>query len=264
MTKPSLSPERSAIPSSISNTWDQVARVDPFGVILSSGRKPFGDWDLDEFFLTGEAEASATLNKCRELGIKLEYDRALDFGCGVGRVTRAFASRFSHCVGLDVSEEMITLARKLNGQVCNCEFIVNQSHQIPFPDQSFDFVYSVIVLQHLATRREILNWVVEFIRILRPGGAVVFQLPDKPNLRRRIQGRRRLWSLLRLLGLRERFLYENLGLTPIGMNGIPADQVQRFLENAGAEVIRVEEDEKAGAHFRSYSYFALKKGPSCS
>jgi SAM-dependent methyltransferase len=203
---------------------------------------------LEEFFSTGEAEVSSVLARCRELGMSLKYGRGLDFGCGVGRLTRAFASRFSKCIGIDVSSEMVSQALEFNSQLSNCEFLVNHSGALPF-----------IVLQHISTEKEILNWIVEFIRVLSPGGVLVFQLPDELSMRRRIQGRRRLWSLLQFLGLREGFLYQSLGLTPIRMTGVSSDRVQRVMKQAGAEIIRVEPDTKAGADYRSFTYFGRKK-----
>jgi SAM-dependent methyltransferase len=154
---------------------------------------------------------------------------------------------------------MVSQAREFNSQFSNCEFSVNHSGALPFPDESFDFVSSFIVLQHISTEKEILNWIVEFIRVLSPGGVLVFQLPDELSMRRRIQGRRRLWSLLQFLGLREGFLYQSLGLTPIRMTGVSSDRVQRVMKQAGAEIIRVEPDTKAGADYRSFTYFGRKK-----
>lgn len=241
------------------NIWDCVANLDALGVVLSERRKPNGSWNMDEFYATGENEVSSVLGKCYDLGIPPNCKQALDFGCGVGRLTRSLASRFSHCVGIDVSDEMVSRARELNKHLSNCEFLVNLSDKIPFPSQSFDFVCSIIVLQHMQTKQQIECWIREFIRVLRPGGVVVFQLPDKLSLRRRIQGRRRLWCLLQFLGVHERYLYEKLGLTPIKMNGLSPGLVRKIIETEGVSVTKVEEDDKAGVHFRSYSYFALKK-----
>jgi ubiquinone/menaquinone biosynthesis C-methylase UbiE len=239
--------------------WDELAKLDPLWVILHEPDKKHGRWGQDEFFARGEAEVSSLLTRCHELGITPRYGRALDFGCGVGRLTRALGSRFSECVGMDISSEMVSLARKFNEEFSNCEFVVSLSDKLPFPDESFDFVSTFIVLQHIHTEREILNWIVEFVRVLRPGGTIVFQLPDKPSLRRRIQGRQRLWSLLHFLGMSERSLYEMLGLTSIKMNGVSPGRVREVLEDAGTQVVTIEEDSMAGPKFRSYSYFAKKK-----
>jgi hypothetical protein len=78
-------------------------------------------------------------------------------------------------------------------------------------------------------------------------------------MRRRIQGRRRLWSVLRFLGVSEAFLYEKLVLHPIKMNGVAPDKVRHVMKEAGVEIISVEEDSMAGAHYCSYTHFGLKK-----
>lgn len=242
-----------------SKTWDELAKLDPLWIILVRPGKKHGGWDPVEFFLTGEREISAILEKCAHFGIApRSYDRVLDFGCGVGRLTRAWSVKFSHCVGVDVSAEMVRLAQQLNKGFPNCEFVTNDSDHLPFPDDSFDLVSSFIVLQHLSSQREILAWIAEFVRVLRPGGVIIFQLPDRPSFRRSIQGRRRLWALLRYFGLRESVLYEKLGLSPVGMKGIPPLQIREHMENLGMKILGVEEDEKAGAHYRSYTYFAQK------
>lgn len=243
----------------IGNSWDKLAELDPLWVILHEPGKRYGRWSPEEFFATGEAEMGAVLDKCRQLGIALKYERALDFGCGVGRLTRSLASKFSNCVGIDISDEMVSRARDFNKELANCEFVVNHSDVLPFPNSSFDFVSSFIVLQHMQTKQMIRQSITEFVRVLRPGGAIVFQLPDKPSLRRRIQMRRRIWSLLRFLRVPERFLYETLGLTPIKMNGLPPSEVRAVVENGGAQIIQIEKDHMGGPNTRSYSYFVLKK-----
>jgi len=245
--------------SQLSNSWNQVARLDALGVVLSERRKPHGTWPVEEFFSTGEVVVNSVLGRCRELGVAIPCTRALDFGCGVGRLTRAFASRFSECVGVDVSFEMVSQARELNREISNCEFLVNDSPKLPFPAESFDFVSSFIVLQHIHTEQEILNWIMEFVRVLIPGGVVVFQLPDRPSLRRRIQGRRRLWSVLSVLGLKEQLLYEKLGLTPVKMNGVSRDRVEHTLRSAGAKIEAVDPDSLAGVGYRSYTYIGIKR-----
>lgn len=244
----------------IGNSWDKLAMLDPLWVILHEPGKRYGRWSADEFFATGEAEMAAVLDRSRQLGIALKYERALDFGCGVGRLTRSLASRFSNCVGIDISNEMVLRARDFNKEFANCEFVANRSDVLPFPDGSFDFVCSFIVLQHMHAKQMIHQSIKEFIRVLRPGGAVVFQLPDNPSLRRRIQVRRRIWSLLRFLRVPERFLYETLGLTPIKMNGVSPSRVRTIVETAGAQIVQIEKDDRGGPNTRSYSYFVLKKG----
>jgi SAM-dependent methyltransferase len=250
------SPETTSTPL---NSWDRVAKLDALGVVLSERRKPHGHWSVDEFFSTGEREVASLLDKCREFGAAPKFGRGLDFGCGVGRLTRAFGFRFSHCVGIDVSSEMILQAREFNKQFANCEFMVNQSRDLPFPSESFDFLSSLIVLQHIKTEQEIVHWITEFVRVLDYGGVVVFQLPDRPSIRRRFQGRRRLWSVLERLGINAGVMYEKLRLSPIPMNGVAPDKVRKAIQKAGGQVIKVEEDSLAGAGYRSYTYYGNKR-----
>ena len=64
---------------------------------------------------------------------------ALDFGCGVGRLTRALAGSFEKSCGVDILEAMVTKARELNGQIGNCSFVVNNSTDLRvFPNETFD------------------------------------------------------------------------------------------------------------------------------
>src|SRR5207253_1465842 len=66
------------------------------------------------FFATGEGEVSGSLDVGRELGLPERFERALDFGCGLGRLTRALAERFESVVGVDISARMLAAARGLN------------------------------------------------------------------------------------------------------------------------------------------------------
>ena len=81
-------------------------------------------------------------------------ESALDFGCGLGRLTRALSRRFESAIGLDLSETMVERARNLNAAVRGCEFRVNTWPDLrDFSEQSFDLVYSGRVLQHLPGQR---------------------------------------------------------------------------------------------------------------
>ena len=63
---------------------------------------------------TGEREISLLMHEMRSLGISVnQHGRALDFGCGVGRLTQALARRFDTVVGVDVSPQMVRLANSI-------------------------------------------------------------------------------------------------------------------------------------------------------
>jgi hypothetical protein len=98
----------------------------------------------------------------------------------------------------------------------------------------------------------------EFIRVIAPGGLVIFQLANWIPWRNRIQVRRRLYSVLRAFGADGRFLYTKLGLHPIRMNFLPERDVVNLLEWAGAKVLDVGRRVGSGRSFQSCVYFVSK------
>ena len=236
--------------------WNDLAALDPFWAIMSDARRKRGGWDREAFFATGEAEVEALMRRAEELGGPRGHEQALDFGCGVGRNTRALAKHLEHCTGVDVSEEMIRLARDLNGSVGNVTFERRGDDDLArFDDDSFDFIYSNIVLQHLDGRAAIEACLAQFLRLLRPGGLLVFRLPAHLPRLMRLQPRRNLYGLLRRLGLSPRFLYFRLGLHPISMTVMSEDEVRGVLTAAGARTIEVEPWQDPNVELTSTTYY---------
>jgi SAM-dependent methyltransferase len=240
------------------SNWNVLAELDPLWTILSDPKKKFSKWDPAEFFGTGEREAARVLSMCKSNGIDISYGKFLDFGCGVGRMTRAFSHFFVSGVGIDVSEKMVGLAREFNTGQPKCQFLPSDSVDLPFADKSFEFVFTVLVLQHVPKKSTILRYVAEFIRVAKDDGIVVFQLPNEVPLRRRIQLRRRLWSWLSSAGIPESWLFKKLGLAPILINGISRQEVEAFVCAQGARVQAVERYDTNEGSFHSYYYFVVK------
>jgi SAM-dependent methyltransferase len=239
------------------SNWNALAELDPLWTILSDPKKKFGRWDPEEFFSTGAQEAERVLAMCKSNAINISYGKLLDFGCGVGRMTGAFAAYFSSCVGIDVSEKMVNLAKKFDAQQPRCEFITSDAAVLPFADKTFDFVFTVLVLQHLPKKSIILRYIAEFIRVAKDNGVVVFQLPNEVPLRRRLQLRRRLWWLLSSIGVSRSWLFRKLGLAPIRMNGVSRREVEAFIRARGAQVRAVERYDASEDRYHSYYYFVV-------
>ncbi len=237
--------------------WEDMGRLDPYWAILSRPGTKFGRWDLDEFFATGEEEIAQLMAEATRFALPKSKERALDFGCGIGRLTQALGKYFGEAVGLDISESMVSRAQEICSRP-NCRFVVNDQPVLPFRSDEFDLIYSAIVLQHVPEKFLIKSYIAEFVRTLRRGGLLVMQVPSHIRLRNRLQPRRRLYSWLRDLGVSERTLYKTLRLHPILMNFVPEGEVCRVIESGGARLLSAIPDQKSGAHIASRTYFVTK------
>ena len=223
--------------------WDDLAQVDPLWAVLSVDGKRNRRWDPDEFFATGEAEVEQILATATELGRPARRRRALDFGCGVGRLTRALAQRFDETVGVDVSERMLEQARRLNADAPNITFATAEEP----PAGPFDLVVANLVLQHLPSQARARVHIKRLVEAANPDGLVVFQLPTNLSLPQRIPPRRRLYAALRSHVDPERL--HAAGLHPVRMLALPEPNVRDTVDVAGATVAHTEDAAAAGLRY---------------
>src|SRR2546423_1615505 len=99
--------------------WDKLGRENAFGAILTRENK-LAEWDLDEFLATGKADVLKFLQDMSGIAPQTPRGVVLDFGCGVGRITRALADHFGEAVGVDVARSMIARARTLHAECARC------------------------------------------------------------------------------------------------------------------------------------------------
>jgi SAM-dependent methyltransferase len=161
--------------------WDHLAGYDPLWAILSDPSKSGRRWDLRRFLETGRREVSLLMYQLRALCIDVRREAALDFGCGVGRLSQPLATYFDRVVGIDVSPEMIRLANEINQYPIRVRYMCNDRDDLaPLASGEFTFVYSNVVLQHIEPPRT-LGYLSELLRVVAPGGVLVFQLPSHPR-----------------------------------------------------------------------------------
>ena len=223
--------------------WDDLALVDPFWAVLAADDKRGGGWEPTEFFATGEADIEELLATAAQLGRPTRHERALDFGCGVGRLTRALARRFDEAVGIDVSERMLEHARRLNADTPNVTFASSDEP----PPEPFDLVVANLVLQHLPSRALARVYITRLIEAARPDGLVVFQLPTQLPLAQRLQPRRRLYSVLRGRVSAKRL--QAAGFHPVSMLALAEADVHATVDRAGATVAHTEDAAAAGLRY---------------
>ena len=163
--------------SRVQRTWHKLGEIDPMWAILTDPSKLGFGWTETDFFESGEREIAAVIAKVDRLAPGRANGRACDFGCGIGRLSRALAHHYDRVDGVDVAPSMIARAREGNPHRDRCFFHLNEAPDLRiFEDASFDLVYSNIVLQHMEPSLA-LQYISEFARCTKPGGAIVFQVP---------------------------------------------------------------------------------------
>lgn len=232
-----------------------MAKVDPLWAILSNPAKRFRNWDLEEFLRTGEAEISTLMESARLAGLPQQQRYAIDFGCGVGRLTRALHHYFPQCHGVDISASMLEMARQF---APDCTF-QHAGDLSSFAEGCADLVYSSMVLQHQPDGKRVAALITDMIRVLAPGGLLVFQMPLHIPWRNRLQLRRRAYRLLRTLGFSHTFTYERLKLNPIRMLSLSQSEVESIVKAAGGSVLRVDHTTKFTNPMVSGIYFCTKQ-----
>ena len=91
----------------------------------------------------------------------------LDIGCGPGAAVRTAAAIVERAVGVDRSEPMIAIATRRSAKVANAEFQAAGAEDLPFPDATFDRVWTIHAFHHWEDQTQGLA---ESMRVLRPGG----------------------------------------------------------------------------------------------
>jgi SAM-dependent methyltransferase len=154
--------------------------VDPYFAVLTDEkyRRPsLDDARKEEFFQTGERHTAYLLQQCAKVaGNSFKPRRALDFGCGVGRVTIPLARGVEAMVGADVSPGMLAEAQR-NAAVRGQSNIawVQSDDGLTSLEGGFDLIHSCITFQHIAP----LRGRVLFARLLgrlAPGGVGALQI----------------------------------------------------------------------------------------
>ena len=227
--------------------WEGLARKDALWAILTTRSR--GQWHVEEFFRTGEQQVNNLMVKIDTLHLPVSRKTALDFGCGVGRLTQALANHFESVSAVDISPTMIELARKFNRHGEKCKFYLNETDQLPmFKDQSFDLIYSMLTLQHMQ-EKYVLRYLSEFLRTLAKGGLLVFDLPSPPRLFMRLR-----CAVSYHLPCYHRFRFGGRS----EMHGIKQAEVSELIKKNEAIILEVTSERRANKSWESHTYFITK------
>jgi ubiquinone/menaquinone biosynthesis C-methylase UbiE len=238
----------------LSRDWTKLGLDDPLWAVCVDPDRRGGRWDVAEFMASGRAEIAAALDRLDQLGICPARSAALDFGCGVGRLTAALGDYFDSVTGVDISPSMLEKARGLLAGQPGCRVLHNASPDLRiFPDASFDLVYSSLVLQHMP-RALALAYLTEFVRVTRPEGAVVILVPEAHKATP--SGAVYALTPRAFTGLIQRKIFRYPA--PMQMTTLPARRVRRVVEQAGARLVTSDPRSGVGEHWRMKCHFIAK------
>jgi len=202
--------------------------------------KRYGKWDVEEFLESGEHQIEDALQHGKKLGFPLSFESALDFGCGVGRLTRALAGRFKTCVGVDISPAMIQQARRLNADRPGCTFVLNTTDDLAFASTAASISSTATSCSSTSPRIQrsgdtsrvrssaAARWPACLSAAVSHSAAS--QISTPPKAVRRISVSARAQSIP----------VRASGLYPIRMSSLPESEVVQLLEGEGAKVLEVE------------------------
>lgn len=238
----------------INENWTALGNTDPMWAILADPAKKGNRWSPEEFFETGRQGIKTILDSLVSAGLSVSFGRALDFGCGIGRLTQALAEKFELVDGVDISHSMIHQAKTLNRFPERVFYHLNTHEDLSlFPSNQYDFICTLICLQHMPKGIQ-RKYIAEFVRLLKPGGGVLyFQTIHGHRWRAHVPD----WSA----DLYRKFKHK--GRPHIPLYAIPVNQVRRQIKQAGA---RIEKYDCPGFHDCKYRFkqdeYSVKKQAS--
>ena len=231
--------------------WEWFGSKDPYFGVLTEERyrgRVLDDAALAEFFATGEEHIQSVFDVVRRtIDPGFDPTQALDFGCGVGRLVIPLAARCRRVVGVDISGSMLSEARRNahSRGVTNVDLVMSDD-DLSAVTGTFDFVHSVIVLQHMpvVAGMRVLN---AMLRLLDPGGvgALHFTYGREASLLRRAM--HKILTIAPALHVLLNLVQRQPLRTPLmQMNNYDLSRVVAVLQRSGCTEIHAELTDNQG------------------
>jgi ubiquinone/menaquinone biosynthesis C-methylase UbiE len=195
--------------------WNQRAREDA-NYYVAFGRR---DQDDNEFLSTAADVIRDLEGELKRLpaDVPVAARRALEIGCGPGRLMRPMSRHFGEIHGIDVSDEMIAQANaKLSDIPWAHAHHASGSDLAQFPSDHFDFVYSYAVFQHIPSADVVFSYLRETVRVLKPGGFARLQINGLPKTAKAYT----TWEGVRISAAEVRSFTRDHGVRLLSLTGI--------------------------------------------
>jgi SAM-dependent methyltransferase len=160
--------------------WNRRAREDA-NYFVAFGRR---EQDEAEFLASGSYIVEKMEDELKRLPPTANRRawRALEIGCGPGRLMKPLSRNFGEIHGVDVADEMVALARERLAGIPHAHVhVTGGANLAQFADESFEFAYSYAVFQHIPDRGVVLDYMSEIRRVLKPGGVFRGQFNGLPR-----------------------------------------------------------------------------------
>jgi SAM-dependent methyltransferase len=194
--------------------WNERAREDA-NFYVAFGRR---DQDDDEFFATAAETVHGLEWEMKRLPAgNPRVRRAVEIGCGPGRLLKPMSKHFGEIHGVDVSDEMIARARRNLRDIPHAHaHHASGSDLKAFADESFDFVYSYAVFQHIPSADVVWSYLREAHRVMKPGAILRAQLNGLPQ----DDGTYDTWSGVRISAEQIRDFTRKQGFQLLALEGV--------------------------------------------
>jgi len=233
----------------IQSTWEEFGKREPhWSVVVSEQYQQSNiEANKEKFYRTGEQHVAQLFGSLERNHVQHRgFKTCLDYGCGVGRITRHLSERFEKVFAYDISLSHLQCAEDYLAKenVSNVAFShlkrVSDIQTLP----KVDLAYSMLVLQH--NPPPVIAFIIEaLIRSLNAGGVAFFQVPTY----------RRGYSF----SLAE-YLAEDAARGGMEMHVLPQSRVFEIAQRAGGRVLEVIDDTWTGLRVKEVSNtFVIQK-----
>ena len=227
----------------IQDSWQHLGKTEPYWSVLAAEKFLQANIQspatIAEFYESGKHDVHRILKTLERNQIDHTlFKSCLEYGCGLGRVTRWLAEIFDVVYGYDISQEHLQIAKEyIDGKYSN--ILLSQLKKVKDIENlpKVDFIYSVIVLQH--NPPPIIRFIIQqFIRALNPKGVALFQVPTYR------------------MGYEfsyQKYLTEERKKRNMEMHLLPQQQVFEAIRQEGGRLLEVIEDALTGSRCKEMS-----------